>query len=55
MIPNQIQPPPPPVEVDDDIEYEIAKILDSKLDKNARNADLSTWYNGRVMRVQTRR
>src|ERR1700720_3944057 len=31
-IPNQIQPPPPPVEVDDDIEYEIPEILDSKLD-----------------------
>src|SRR6202040_156938 len=26
-------PPPPPVEVDDDIEYEIAEILDSKLDQ----------------------
>ena len=32
-IPNRIQPPPPPVEVDDDIEYEIAEILDSKLDQ----------------------
>src|SRR3984957_16372578 len=32
-IPNRIQPPPPPVEVDDDIEYEIAEILNSKLDQ----------------------
>src|ERR1700723_3989650 len=32
-IPNRIQPPPPPVEVDDDIEYKIAKILDSKLNQ----------------------
>src|ERR1700719_718359 len=32
-IPNRIQPPPPPVEVDDNIKYEIAKILDSKLDQ----------------------
>jgi len=32
-IPNRIQPPPPPIEVDDDIEYEISEILDAKLDK----------------------
>src|SRR6202041_3448817 len=32
MILNRIQPPPPLVEVNDDIEYEIAEILDSKLD-----------------------
>src|ERR1700720_17201 len=32
-ISNRIQPPPPPVEVDDN-EYEIAEILDSKLDKH---------------------
>src|ERR1700720_4349293 len=36
MIPNRIQPPPPPVEVDNDIEYEIAEILDSKLDKRCK-------------------
>ena len=35
-IPNRIQPPPPPVEVDDDIEYEIAEILDSKLDQRRK-------------------
>src|ERR1700722_14036581 len=32
-IPNRIQPPPPPVEVDNNIEYKIAKILNSKLDQ----------------------
>ena len=32
-IPNRIQPPPPPVEVDENIEYEISEILDSKIDK----------------------
>ena len=35
-IPNRIQPPPPPVEVDDDIEYKIAEILDSKLDQHRK-------------------
>ena len=33
-ISNWIQPPPPPVEVDNNIEYEIAEILDSKLDQH---------------------
>ena len=27
------QPPPPPVEIDSDIEYEVSEILDSKLDR----------------------
>ena len=31
-IPNQSQPPPPPVEVDGKPEYEITEILNSKLD-----------------------
>ena len=35
-IPNRIQPPPPPVEVDNDNEYEIAEILDSKLDQRRK-------------------
>ena len=35
-IPNGIQPPPPPVEVDNDNEYEIAEILDSKLDQRRK-------------------
>ena len=33
VIPNQIQPPPPPIEVEGETEYEIAAILDSKIDK----------------------
>src|ERR1700723_52364 len=32
-IPNRIQPPPPLIEVDDNIEYKIAEILNSKLDQ----------------------
>jgi hypothetical protein len=31
-IPNCLQPPPPPIKVDREIEYEISEILDSKLD-----------------------
>jgi hypothetical protein len=30
-IPNRTQPPPPPIEIDSKIEYEIAAILDSKI------------------------
>ena len=32
-IPNRSQPPPPPVEVDGEPEYEITEILNSKLDQ----------------------
>ena len=32
-IPGRTQPPPPPVEVDGEIEYEVAEILDSKTDQ----------------------
>ena len=35
-IPNQVQPPPPPIEVNDDIEFEISEILDSKIDKRRK-------------------
>ena len=31
-IPNWTQPPPPPVEVDGELEYEVSEILDSKID-----------------------
>ena len=31
-IPNCTQPPPPPITIDDELEYEISEILDSKLD-----------------------
>jgi Chromo (CHRromatin Organisation MOdifier) domain len=32
-IPNRIQPPPPPFIIDEEPEYKISEILDSKLDK----------------------
>jgi len=32
-IPDRIQPPPPPVEVDGEPEFEISEILDSKVDR----------------------
>lgn len=35
-IPNRMQPPPPPVEVDSVLEYEVAEVLDSKLDRRCR-------------------
>jgi hypothetical protein len=35
-VPNRTQPPPPPVEINDDIEYEIAKILNSKIDNRRK-------------------
>jgi hypothetical protein len=31
-IPGHIQPPPPPIEVEGELEYEIAEILNRKLD-----------------------
>ena len=39
-IPHRTQSPPPPVEVDGEIEYEIAEVLDSKIDKRRRNCQL---------------
>ena len=34
--PDRIQSPPPPVDVEGELEYEIAEILDSKLDRRRR-------------------
>ena len=31
-IPNRVQPPPPPVDVQGELEYEIAEVTDSKID-----------------------
>jgi hypothetical protein len=39
-IPNRIQPPPPPVKVDGEPEYEISEILDAKLDHRRRQCQL---------------
>src|SRR6202040_2112031 len=33
---NWVQPPPPPIEVNEDIEFEISEILDSKIDKRRK-------------------
>jgi hypothetical protein len=35
-IPNRTTDPPPPVEIDGEVEYEIAEILDTKLDRRRR-------------------
>ena len=35
-IPGRIVEPPPPVEIDGDLEYEIAEILDTKVDRRRR-------------------
>ena len=32
MIPDQVQPPPPPIMVDNEPEFEISEILDTKID-----------------------
>ena len=40
IIPNRVQSPPPPVEVDGEPEYEISEILDSKVDRRRRNCKL---------------
>ena len=39
-IPNCIQPPPPPITVDDEPEFEISEILDSKIDNCRRTCKL---------------
>ena len=37
---NQVQPPPPLVEVDSELEYKILKILNFKIDQRRRNCNL---------------
>ena len=39
-IPNCMQPPPPPVEIEGEPEYKIAEILDSKINWHCRNCKL---------------
>jgi len=39
-IPNRVQPPPPPVVIDGEPEFEISEILDSKIDKRRRPCQL---------------
>ena len=38
QIPNCVNPPPPPVTIDGDLEYEISQVLDSKLDRRRKPA-----------------
>ena len=52
-IPNRTQPPPPPVAIEGEPEYEISAILDSK-STNVAVANSSTWYNGPDMKVPMR-
>src|SRR5882724_1857239 len=40
LIPNQVQPPPLPIIVDDEPEFEIYKIIDSKIDNRHRACKL---------------
>jgi hypothetical protein len=39
-IPNRVQSPPPPVEIDCETEYEIAEILDTKIDWRRKPCNL---------------
>jgi len=38
--PNRVQPPPPPIEIDGEVEYEVEEILDSKIDKRRCHCQL---------------
>jgi len=35
-IPNRVNPPPPPLEIDSNLEFEVAQILDSKFDRHRK-------------------
>jgi hypothetical protein len=39
-IPNRVQSPPPPVEIDGETEYEISKILDTKIGQRRKPCNL---------------
>jgi len=39
-IPNHVQPPPPPIEVNGEVEYEVKEILDSKIDRRRCHCQL---------------
>ena len=36
-VPNRINPPPPPIEINSNLEFEVAQILNSKLDQQRRD------------------
>ena len=48
LIPNQVQPPPPAIMVDDEPKFEISEILDSKIDNRRRTCKLLylVWWMG---------
>ena len=46
-IPNRVQSPPPPIEVEGEEEYKIAKILDSKIDRRRRTCPLIYYIRWR--------
>jgi hypothetical protein len=37
---NRIQPPPPPIKINGELEYKISEILDSKIDNHRRQCKL---------------
>jgi Chromo (CHRromatin Organisation MOdifier) domain len=39
-IPNRVQSPPPPVEIDGETEYEMSEILDKKIDRHQKPYNL---------------
>src|SRR6266436_1106778 len=44
VIPNRNQPPPPPIVIDGQPEFEIGEILDSKIDRHRRGCNLYTVH-----------
>ena len=40
MIPNRTKDPPPPLELDNDDEYEVNQILDSRIDRRRKGTGL---------------
>src|SRR6202040_3280936 len=39
--PHHMQPPPPPIEIDSELKYEIAEIVDSKINRRCRSNGLT--------------
>ena len=55
LILNQIQSPPPPVEIDGEPEYEISEILDSKVDNVVDTVMSFIWSVGKAMKALTKK
>ena len=54
-IPDHIQPPPLPITVDDEPEFKISEILDSKIDNCIVPANYCILSVGQGMRVLTKK